>query len=30
MQLWLRVPLVKPDDDSMDAKSVALVSKYVQ
>ena len=30
MQLWLRLPLVKPDDDSMDAKSVALVSKYVQ
>ncbi|KAG4965273.1 hypothetical protein JHK85_040248 [Glycine max] len=26
----LRVPLVKPDDDSMDAKFVALVSKHVQ
>lgn len=29
MQLWLRIPLVKPDVDSMDAKSVTLVSKYV-
>ncbi|KAG5031024.1 hypothetical protein JHK85_015006 [Glycine max] len=28
MQLWLRLPLVKPDDDSMDAKSVALVDYW--
>ncbi|TKY74651.1 arginine N-methyltransferase 1.5 [Spatholobus suberectus] len=28
MQLWLRIPLVKPDDDSMDAKSVALVDSW--
>jgi len=28
MQLWLRIPLIKPDVDSMDdAKSVTLVSK---
>jgi len=28
IQLWLRIPLVVPDDDSMDASSATLVSKY--
>ncbi|RDX67237.1 Protein arginine N-methyltransferase 1.5, partial [Mucuna pruriens] len=28
VELWLRIPLVKPDDDSMDAKSVALVDSW--
>ncbi|MCH93207.1 protein arginine N-methyltransferase 1.5-like, partial [Trifolium medium] len=30
MQLWLRISLVVPDDDSMDANSATLVSKYAR
>ncbi|XP_004501256.1 protein arginine N-methyltransferase 1.5-like [Cicer arietinum] len=28
MQLWLRIPLVKPDDDSVDAKPATLVDSW--
>ncbi|XP_027356887.1 protein arginine N-methyltransferase 1.5-like [Abrus precatorius] len=28
VQLWLRIPLVKPDEDSMDAKSITLVDSW--
>lgn len=30
MKLWLRIPLVKPDDDSLDTNSDTSVSKYAK
>ncbi|MED6125845.1 Protein arginine N-methyltransferase 5 [Stylosanthes scabra] len=30
IELWLRIPLVKPDNDSANEKNDALVSKYAK